>query len=161
MRRRSHLPAVASGERVLAHAATTNGAIVGGTRDALYLPGRVPPRVPWEEIATAEWDTDDRVLRVVETGTYGEPLAEHRLALVDPDRLLSLVRERVTASIVLQRRVAVRGRLGVRIFGRRAPGVHGEISWFVDYDAGLEPADPEVAAIVDAALLAARGDVGE
>jgi hypothetical protein len=86
---------------------------------------------------------------------------EHRLALIDPDRLLSLVRERVTASIVVQRHLPVRGQQGLRVLGRRAPGGHGAIAWFVDYDDGLDPADPDVAAVADEALSSARGDVGE
>ncbi len=161
MRRRRDLPPVARGERVLAWATSPEGSAVAATRDALYLPDREPPRLPWEEIATAEWDSDERVLRVVEVGTYGAPQPEHRRALVDPDRLLSLVRERVTASIVVQRHVPVRDRLAIRVLGRRAPAGSGAIAWFVEYDAGLDPADPAVAAIVDDALASARGDVGE
>lgn len=161
MRKRRDLPPVARGERALAWAATADGPEVVATRDALYLPDREPPRLPWEEVATAEWDVDERVLRVVELGRYGEPRVEHTLVLVEPDRLLSLVRERVIASIVVQRHVAVAGRLGVRILGRRAPGGRGAIAWFVEYDDGLDPAAPDVSAIVDEALVAARGDVGE
>ncbi len=161
MRRRSSLPPVARGERVLAWAPTSDEATVQGTRDALYLPGREPPRLPWEEIATADWDSDERELHVVEIGSFGEPQPEHRLVLVEPDRLLSLVRERVTASIVVQRQVSISGRLGARVLGRRAPGGRGAIAWFVDYDDGLDPADPAVAAIVDEALTVARDDVGE
>ena len=41
------------------------------------------------------------------------------------------------------------------------PAGHGPIAWFVEYDDGLDPADPEVAAVVDEALASARGDVGE
>ncbi len=161
MRGRPRPTSLARGERLLAWAATRDGDPVGGSRDALHLPDREPVRLPWEEIATAEWDADECVLRVVEVGGYGEVRPEHILALVDPDRLLSLVRERVTASIVVQRHVSVRGRLGARVLGRRAPAGHAPIAWFVDYDAGLEPADPEVAAVVEEALTLARGDVGE
>jgi hypothetical protein len=159
--KRPKLPSLAHGERLLAWADTTSGLLVGGTRDALHLPDREPPRLPWEEISTADWDADEREFHVVEVGTFGEPQPEHLLALEDPDRLLALVRERVTASIVVQRHVPVRGRLGVRVLGRRAPGGQGPIAWFVDYDDGLDPADPEVATVVDEALLLARGDVGE
>ena len=160
-RRRPRPASLARGERLLAWAETDEGALVGGTRDALHLPEREPPRLPWEEIATADWDADERRLHVVEIGSYGQLQPEHRLTLDDPDRLLSLVRERVTASIVVQRNVPVRGRLGVRVLGRRAPSGQGAIAWFVDYDDGLDPADPEVASVVDEALVAARGDVGE
>lgn len=161
MRRRPTLPSLARGERLLAWAEADDGAVVGGTRDALHLPDREPSRLQWEEIATADWDVDERQLHVVEVGTFGEVQREHRLALADPDRLLSLVRERVTASIVVQRHVPVRGHRGVRVLGRRAPGGEGAIAWFVEYDDGLDPADPDVAMVVDEALDSARGDVGE
>ena len=155
------LASLARGERLLAWAQTTGGDLLAGSRDALHLPDREPPRLPWEEIATAEWDTDERRLRVVEVGSFGEPQPEHLLALEDPDRLLALVRERVTASIVVQRHVPVRGQAGARVLGRRAPSGQGAIAWFVEYDEGLDPDDPHVAAVVDQALASARGDVGE
>ncbi|KAA1417797.1 hypothetical protein F0U44_16045 [Nocardioides humilatus] len=161
MRRRPRTPSLQRGERLLAWAETADGTLVGGSRDAFHLPGRDPSRLPWQEIAKADWDIDERELHVVEVGTFGEAQVEHRLVLTDPDRLLSLVRERVTASIVVQRHVTVRDRLGARVLGRRAPAGAGPIAWFVDYDAGLDPADPMVVEVVDAALAAARADVGE
>ncbi|WP_146207380.1 hypothetical protein [Nocardioides silvaticus] len=159
-RRKARVPTLARGERLLAWAATADGATVGGSRDALHLPDPEPLRLPWEEIATAEWDTDESVLHVVEVGSYGEVRPEHLLRLTDADRLLSLVRERVTASMVVQRHVPVRGRLGARVLGRRAPSGRGPVAWFVEYDAGLDPDDPAVATVVDEALTLARGDVG-
>lgn len=151
---------VATGERLLAWAIGPAGT-VGGTRDALYLPG-VPGarRVPWETVASAEWDADESVLRVTELAPWGEQQPVHLLALDDPARLLQLVRERVTASIVVQRHVPVRRRQEVRVVGRRAPRGSGEITWLVDYDAALDPTDPVVREVVDAALAAARADVG-
>lgn len=159
MRRAPRLPSLEGRERLLAWAETDAGAIVGGSRDALHLPEGV--RLPWEEVATADWDVDERRLHVVEVGDFGRPQVEHRLVLDDPERLLSLVRERVVASIVVQRHVAVSERLGVRVIGRRAPGRADPIAWFVEYDAGLDPADAGVADVVDTALAAARADVGD
>ena len=81
--------------------------------------------------------------------------------LVDVDALLlQLVRERVTASIVLQRRVPVRAGLGLTVIGRRSP-VGGPVGWMHAYDPGLDPNDPEVAAVAAAALAEAQGEVGE
>lgn len=151
---------VAAGERLLAWATGAAGT-VGGTRDALYVPGDPGPRrVAWESVASAEWDADESALRVTELAPWGEPQPVHLLALDDPTRLLQLVRERVTASIVVQRHVPVRRRQEVRVVGRRAPRGSGEITWLVDYDAALDPADPAVREVVDAALAAARADVG-
>ena len=56
-------------------------ALVAGTRDALYLPGRRPRRVPWEQVEAADWDREAEVLRVREVGTWGEPRPAYSLAL--------------------------------------------------------------------------------
>ncbi|MFA6299825.1 MAG: hypothetical protein WC642_11705 [Nocardioides sp.] len=149
--------AVAAGERVLAWATDTVGDVVGGTRHALYLRDH---RIPWEQVEAADWDRDTSVLSIREVGTWGQVRPQHRVTLDQPGGLLELLRERVTASIVLQRHVAVRGRRGVRVVARRAPHSTGEIAWFLEYDQGVEPDDPAVRVAVDEALRAARGEVG-
>ncbi|HEY0888746.1 MAG TPA: hypothetical protein VGE38_03945 [Nocardioides sp.] len=143
---------VPRGERLLAVADTDEGP-VGGTRAALYLRGR---RIPWEQLDAAAWDSEAGVLTLTEVGTWGEPVPTHRVALSDERRLLELVRERVTASVVLQR-----GFEHGRIIARRSPTGAGDVAWFVAYDAGVDPGDPVVAAAADRALTAARGDIGE
>ena len=154
--RRSRPPLeVAPGERVLAWASTDQG-VVGGTRDALYVPGG---RIPWEQVEAADWDNETSVLLVREVGSWGAPRPEHRLTVDEPGRLLELVRERVTASIVLQRHVPVEGRRGLKVIARRAPRGHEPLRWFFDYDAGIDPADPRVAELADGALAAARAEV--
>lgn len=130
---------------------------VGGTRAALYL----PQRLPWEQVAAADWDSDEGVLTVVEVGRFGQVRPVHRLALDDAGRLLQLVRERVTASIALQRHVGITDAAGVRVLARRAPDGRGELAWFVEYDDAVDPTDPSVDLVVQDALARARGDLGE
>ena len=147
---------------MLAWASLADGGWVGGTRDALYLPGA---RVPWEQVQAADWDRDNGLLRVSEVGTWGEQRPEHVLAIPDAeakdaDRLLQLVRERVTASVLLSRHVPVTGRRGVRVVARRAPSGRSEILWIYEYDAGVDPDDPFVRAAAESALSAAQADVG-
>ncbi|MCD4534573.1 hypothetical protein LRP67_10805 [Nocardioides sp. cx-169] len=148
--------AVEPGERLLAWAVGVDGQAVGGTRQALYLGER---RIPWEGVEAAEWDRDTSVLRVSEVGTWGQERPTHRIVLDEPGRLLELVRERVTASIVLQRHVAVRGRKGVRVIARRAPHSRGEIAWLLEYDAGIDPDDPLVREASERALADAADEV--
>ena len=148
----------AAGERLLAWATTTDGQGVGGTRDALYLPGGV--RIPWEGVEAADWDTDTSALHVSEVGTWGELRPEHDLTLDEPGRLLELLRERITASVVLQRHVALEGRRGVRVIARRAPGTTAEVSWVYEYDEGIDPADPYVRLAAAETLAAAREELG-
>lgn len=153
---------VAHGERLLASAATTDGeAAVGGTRDALYLPGGT--RIPWEDVEAADWDADTTTLHVSEVGSWGEQRPEHHLVLDEPARFLQLVRERVTASVVLQRHVALEGRRGVRVIGRRAPGAiadSSQIVWIHEYDEGIDPRDTRVRLAAAQALAAAQEELG-
>jgi hypothetical protein len=157
IRRAAPVAAVASGERVLAHASSPAGA-VAGTRAALYLPDG--HRIPWEQVEAADWDSEAQALRVSEVGTWGEPRPSYRLVLEEPDRLLQLVRERVTATIVLQRHIPIRGRHGVRVIARRAPTGERELSWLFEYDEGIDPNDAFVAHAAEEALAAAQREVG-
>lgn len=146
----------APGERLLAWALTPDGA-VGGTRDALYVPAG---RIPWEQVEAADWDLETEVLRVSELGTFGEVRPVHLLRIEEPGRLLELVRERVTTSIVLQRHTPIEGRRGVRVIARRAPRGDRPLQWVYEYDEGIDPEAPEVRAAAERALAAARDELG-
>jgi hypothetical protein len=153
---------VAAGERLLAWAPVAGGGWVAGTRDALYLPDE---RLPWEEVQDAEWDSEHARLRVSEVGTWGEQRPRHALvldeeAVAETGRLLQLVRERVTASVLLSRHVPVDGRRGVRVIARRAPSGRADVHWAYEYDAGVDPDDPFVQTAAEDALAAAKADVG-
>ena len=154
--------ALGPGERVLAWCRTVDDGLLAGTRDALYVEvdGGDVTRIPWEQVEAADWDADTDVLRVSLVGSWGEQRVEHELALTEPGRLLEMVRERVTASVVLQRHVPLAGRRGVRVIGRRAPRGHAPIEWFYEYDEGVDPDDPAVRTAAEEALVAARSDVG-
>ena len=148
------------GESELARADSDAGLVVG-TRDALYVPTSVGHlRVPWEQVEKADWDIEAEVLRVREVGTWGETRPEYLLALSDAGRLLDLVRERVTATVLLQRHVALEDGRGLRVIARRAPSGQREVTWLFDYDPGVDPGDPLVARAAESALAAARDEVG-
>lgn len=147
---------VAAGERVLAWAATDRGPI-GGTRDAFYLPDGP---VPWERLQAADWDLGTTTLRVSEVGTWGEARPEHAFVVEEPGRLLELVRERITASVVLQRHVPLEGRSGLRVIARRAPRGDQPVTWIFEYDDGVDPEDPLVRIAAEETLAAARAELG-
>ena len=149
---------VGPGEKLLAWARTTDGAVLAGTRDAVHLDGL---RLPWELVEAADWDRDTELFRVSEVVTWGEARREHVFAVTEPGRFLELVRERVTASVVLQRHVPVRGVAGLRVIARRAPRGDRPVAWYIDYDEGVDPGDPEVRSVTESALAAARGEVGQ
>jgi hypothetical protein len=146
-----------TGERGLATATTTDGVVVSGTRDALVIG---PLQIPWEQIESADWDLETSVLRVAEVGSWGEQRPVHELGFEESGRLLELIRERITASIVLQRHVPIRGRRGVFVIARRAPRGDAPIQWIYEYQEGIDPADPVVRLAAEAGLAAARDEVG-
>lgn len=162
MSRRSRASlAVAPGERLLASATTEDGQVVGGTRLALYWSrvGEAPARVAWDEVEAADWDRETSRLRISETGTWGVLRPEHAWTVSEPGRLLELVRERVSATVVIQQHVPVRGRRGLRVIARRDPRGTGPLRWLFEYDDGVDPDDPEVQRVADAALAQARDQV--
>ena len=94
--------AVGPGEKVLASATATDGTVLAGTRDAFYVVAAGETRrVPWEQVEAADWDRDTDVFRLSEVGSWGDQRPVHAATLTEPGRLLELVRERVTASVVL------------------------------------------------------------
>ncbi len=95
-------------------------------------------RLPWWQVLAAEWDDERGALRVrTERDAY-------EVALPEPGLLPEAVRERVQASIVLSRHVAVQGRTGARIVARQVPG-RSDLVWQVVPDPGLDVDDPRVA----------------
>jgi hypothetical protein len=150
---------VAAGEKVLAWAASVPEGAVAGTGAAVYLPGG--RRIPWEQVEAADWDRASETLRVTEVGSWGEERPAHSFVLAEPALLLQLVRERVTATVVLQRHVAIRDGRGVRVIARRAPTGSRDLSWLFEYDEGIDPADPFVDHAAQEALAVARDEVGD
>jgi hypothetical protein len=162
-RRRSLVPSVAvpRGEKVLAMTTATDGAVLAGTRDAFYVVrDGGTRRVPWEQVEAANWDRDTDTFRLSEVGSWGEQRPVHTATLTDPGRLLELVRERVTASVVLQRHVTLGRRRGLRVIARRAPSGAGAVQWVYEYDEGVDPDDPAVRSAAREALEVMQRDVG-
>ena len=164
--RRSSLPrdvAARVDGRPLAFAEAADGTWIVGTRTHLVVLGaEVAEHVPWERLEDADWDRDDSRLRFREVGEFGRPRPSYSFTMpeAEPAALLQLIRERVTASVVLQRGQYLAGKRGLKVVGRRSPA-GGPISWMHEYDDGIDPDDPQVAAAAEALLRQARADVGE
>ena len=155
--------------RALAAVEADDGTWIVGTRAEVVLiapaaagPAPVETRIPWEQVEDADWDRDESRLRIREVGTYGEPRAAYTFVMPEeePSDLLQLIRERVSASVVLQRGQLVDGRRGFKVIGRRSPA-GGPIQWMFEYDDGVDPEDTAVVEAADALLRRAREDVGE
>lgn len=155
---------VAAGGRedILASVQLADGSWVAGSRAAVYLPeGDKLRRVGWEAIERAAWDSEASVLRVYETTAFGTPLRSTELAVDDPGRFGQLLRERVDASVLVQRHVPLVGKKGVRIVGRRNPADRdAPVTWNFVLDKGLEPDRPGLIEQAEMALKAVRDEFG-
>lgn len=151
-------------EDILAAVQLTNGRWVAGTRAAVYLPSDsadADRRVGWERIERANWDAEASVLHVYETTDFGTPLRATELKVENPARFGQLLRERVDASIVIQRHIPLAGKRGVRVVGRRNPAAtDAPVSWNLVLDKGLEPEQPGVLDAAEAALREVRDEFG-
>lgn len=147
--------------RVLAAAEAADGTWLAGTRLGLHVVGEGAAVVwPWEEVLRADWSQDTATLRVERVTDYGQPVELREFELPEPGSLLPLVRERVTASVVLDRRVPVVGKRGFRVIARRPPSGGGEVRWVLLFDAGVTPEDPVVRLATDQALSEAQESLG-
>jgi hypothetical protein len=153
------------GEKVLAATLARDGSWLVGTRDALLVVATDPSpeqvvRIPWQLVERADWDRDAERLRVLEVGQFGAVRPSYDFEIEDPGRLLQLIRERVTASVVLQRRVVVNGKRGLYVVARRPPRGSGEITWAYEFDENVDPADPAVMAAAERGLRTAAEELG-
>jgi hypothetical protein len=148
---------VGRGERVLAAGRVSGGGWAVGTGTALVLAGH---RLDWTDVAHAEWDPDATTLRVQPMPGGAQRPAVVVVELDDPGSLPEVLRERVTASIVASRHVAVRGQAGVRVVARRPSGGQA-LAWQVVADRGIDPDAPDVRAVVEATIAAMKIELGD
>jgi hypothetical protein len=148
--------ALERGERPLAVAPTRGGSYVVATSAALHLPTTSGgfSRLPWERVDQASWKDGRLHVRT----TAGGP--GYSVGLTDPGSVPETVRERVTATIVVNHHARLPGGGAVRIAGRRPPG-GGEVRWSFVFEAGLDPSDPGLRAqaeqILDGGAVSRRG----
>ena len=122
--------------RILAWARSADGFVVGSVA-ALSVGGAGPGsddwrHVGWHEIEHGGWNAEARSLSwTMHNGPRG------RVELADPGRLPELFRERVSASIAVERFVAIRGERGVTVTARRDLGGDGGLTWHSSLTRGL------------------------
>jgi hypothetical protein len=143
-------------EKILAWVDDGSGRVVVASETALHLQ-RTPPaysRFGWEQVERASYDAG--TLTVVLTPELGS--ATLRIPVGEGRELPVVVRDRVTASVLVNRFVPLRGDAGVRIVGRRQG--NGEVLWRSELDATLaEDATAQGEAAI--ALAEVRAEVGE
>lgn len=143
------------GERRSAWGLTPDGEPVVATDLGLRLPGE--PRLDWHDVEKATWQRPVlTVVRVAETAGTGE---RHCVRLEQEGALPDAVRGAVTGSVGWSNHYRLRPRGGVRVVGRRRPGLD-LLDWQLVYDVGTDPSDPLVRVQAEELLLHARRTVG-
>lgn len=145
---------VATRSRLLVAAELEESGDAARARQATVLPFR------WEDVHRADWNQDLAVLSVERVEDYGRPVTRHSFELPEPGSLLDVVRERVSASVLVQRRVEVAGKRGLTVIARRAPSEDGEVRWSYQFDPGMDPTDPGVMAAAESGLQDAKESLG-
>ena len=146
------------GERRIAWALTTSGDPVVATTVGLRLPDQ--PVLPWDRIERASFSRP--VLTVLELAEVEGAGAAHQVPLnLDGDvtDLPETVRARVAASVAWSSYTKLAPAGGVRIVGRRRPGLE-VLDWQLVFDRDTDPRDPALRAQAEQYLEAARRTVG-
>jgi len=163
-------------ERVIAWARDDLGRSLVLTVHAAYLPGTVASgheRFEYESILAVNWD--DPSLEVVVGSSARERL---RFEIHEPAEVPPVLRERVTATILLSARLSLgdgpgADRLqvggaaespqvgpGARITARRESQGDRGVAWKVVFDPGLDPTDSGLRARADWAIAELRSSSG-
>lgn len=144
-----------AGERRTAWALTTAGEPVVATDQALHLPGG--QRLAWPDVERARWQRPR--LQVREVAPVAGAGRLHVLELTGEDELAEVVHARVTASVAWSSHYRLSPGGGVRVVGRRRPGLD-PLDWQLVYDEGTAVADPLVRAQAEQLLDSARRSIG-
>ena len=111
--------------------------------------------VGWHRIEHGGWNAENRTLSWSEYGGR-----RGRVSLSAPGRLPELFRERVAASIAVERFVPVAGERGVTVTARRELGGEGELSWHSTLTRGLTWSSVGVTETAEQAMAALRSEYG-
>jgi hypothetical protein len=142
--------------RILAWARTGDGFCIGSPSRLSLSEGDQWRHVGWHEIERGGWDAESGVLTWTELAAPGEKGVPGSVALTEPGRLPELFRERVSATIAVEKFVALTGSRGVVITARRDLGADGGISWHSALTRGLTWETEGVRGAVDRAMAELR-----
>jgi hypothetical protein len=146
------------GERLLAVARGADGELLAATDRALYRQASQPwTRLGWEQLGRVDWDEQRRNLML--TGLTPPAPAHTVLCLAREWGLPAVAAERASSAKVFDQRISLNGGAGARVVARRRPGGPG-VNWLVVLDHGLDPADPQLRAELEAALTTLKAATG-
>ncbi len=140
--------------RILAWSRTTTGLVVGLTDRFVEQVDGTWTATPWHHVQRGQWDEKTAAL----TWTDHAGL-DYTATLESAGRFPELFTERVTASVLFQRRVDMgRGRYVVVALRRNLADFADETVWTVLPGGGADLGDPQVQAAADQVLAAARAE---
>jgi hypothetical protein len=136
--------------RILAWTRGPDGYVVGSPA-ALSWGEQEWSHVSWHEIERGGWNAETRTLS---WARYGGRRGS--VGLDEPGRLPELFRERIAATIAVERFVPVSGDRGVIVTARRDLAADGGISWHSTLTRGLTWQTDGVQAVADEAMTRLR-----
>ncbi len=139
--------------RILAWGRSEDLLVIGGP--ALLSWGQLDgwTHLGWHEIERGGWDV--AAGRLTWRCYGGEP---ETLALDEPGRLPELFRERVAASIAVEKTIPLKGDRGVIVTARRHLGTARRLSWHTTLSSGLSWSTPGVTEAAADALAEVRAE---
>jgi hypothetical protein len=148
--------------RILAWATTSRGFCIASLATLSYGDEEDWKHVGWHEIERGAWNAELRKLTWSLHAAPGEPSPRGSLELVEPGRVPELFRERIVATIAIEKFVPLVGERGVTITARRDLGGTGAVAWHSTLTHGLNWQTAGVRAAVDQAMEQVRTeyDVG-
>jgi hypothetical protein len=138
--------------RILAWAKTSTGYGIASPTILSYGDEDGWKHIGWHEIERGSWNAEQGQLSWVLHAAQGNAAPRGSLELVKPGRLPELFRERISATIAIERFVPLLGERGVTITARRDLGVSDTIAWHSTLTRGLSWDTDGVRAAVDQAM---------
>lgn len=142
--------------RILAWATTSTGFCIASPTTLSYGDEKDWKHVGWHEIEHGSWNAELSRLSWVLHAAPGEPSPRGSLELDEPGRLPELFRERILATIAVEKFVPLVGERGVTITARRDLGGSGTVSWHSTLTRGLSWQTDGVRTAVDQAMEQVR-----
>ena len=143
--------------RILAWATTQAGFCIASPATFSYGNDDAWQHIGWHEIERGGWNAELRKLSWVPYAAPGQAPARGSLALTDSGRMPEVFRERISATIAVERFVPLSGERGVTITARRDLG-GGAVSWHGTLTRGLSWQAAGVPAAVDQAMEEVRAE---
>ena len=144
--------------RILAWAASATGFCIASPATFSYGNENAWKHIGWHEIERGGWNAELRRLNWVLYAAPGVAPVRGSLELTEPGRMPELFRERVLATIAVEKFVPLSGERGVTVTARRDLGQRGTVSWHGTLTRGLSWQTQGVPAAVDQAMEQVRAE---